>query len=153
MRVNPVVALLTSLGLWLAPAVGAFAQDGARPTPRVVIYPGDVIYDEMLADLPAGAATGPGPFAETRSKAVGKMSRRTLLPGAPIPLAALDNPRLVRNGGEVQIIYIEGGLTIATSGAALQDGAVGDVIRVRNSDSGVTVTGAVQADGSVRVSG
>ena len=153
MRVNPVVALLTSLGLWLVPAVGAFAQDVAVPTPRIVIYPGDVIHDEMLTDLPPGTAMGPGPFAQTRSAAVGKMSRRTLLPGAAIPLAALDNPRLVRNGGEVQILYIEGGLTIAASGAALQDGAVGDVIKVRNSDSGVTVTGAVQADGSVRVSG
>ena len=36
---------------------------------------------------------------------------------------------------------------------ALQDGAVGDVIKVRNSDSGVTVSGAVQPDGTVRVSG
>jgi flagella basal body P-ring formation protein FlgA len=35
----------------------------------------------------------------------------------------------------------------------LQDGAVGDVIKVRNSDSGVTVSGAVQPDGTVRVSG
>ena len=153
MRVNPVVVMLTSLGLWLVPVVGAFAQDATAPTPRIVIYPGDVIHDEMLTDLPANTAMGPGPFALMRSAAVGKMSRRTLLPGAPIPLAALDNPRLVRSGGEVQIIYIAGGLTIAASGAALQDGAIGDVIKVRNSDSGVTVTGAVQADGSVRVSG
>ena len=38
-----------------------------------------------------------------------------------------------------------------TTGAALQDGSIGDVVRVRNSDSGVTVSGAVQPDGSVKV--
>ena len=37
-----------------------------------------------------------------------------------------------------------------TTGAALQDGSIGDVVRVRNSDSGVTVSGAVQPDGSVQ---
>jgi flagella basal body P-ring formation protein FlgA len=36
---------------------------------------------------------------------------------------------------------------------ALQDGAAGDSVKVRNDDSGVTVTGVVQPDGAVRVSG
>ncbi|MGO9771075.1 MAG: flagellar basal body P-ring formation chaperone FlgA [Roseiarcus sp.] len=153
MRVNWIAALLASLGVWLAPGPGALAQDAAMPTPKVVIYPGDIIRDDMLADLPAETAVGFGPFAESRSALVGKMARRTLLPGAAIPLAGVDNPRLVANGAEVKLFYMEGGLTIVTSGAALEDGKAGDVIRVRNSDSGVTVTGAVQPDGTVRVSG
>jgi flagella basal body P-ring formation protein FlgA len=81
------------------------------------------------------------------------MARRTLLPGHAIPLRAIDNPRLVRSGGEVQLVFIEGGLTIVTTGAALQDGAIGDVVKIRNDDSGVTVSGAVQPDGTVRVNG
>jgi flagellar basal body P-ring formation protein FlgA len=40
-----------------------------------------------------------------------------------------------------------------TTGSALQDGSIGDIVRVRNDDSGVTVSGAVQPDGSVQVSG
>jgi len=35
----------------------------------------------------------------------------------------------------------------------LQDGSIGDIVKVRNSDSGVTVSGAVQPDGTVSVSG
>ena len=56
---------------------------------------------------------------------------------------------------EAKLIYAEGDLLIVTpTGAALQDGfSIGDVVRVRNSDSGVTVSGAVQPDGSVRVGG
>jgi len=153
MRVDRIAALLALLGLWLAPDLGALAQEAALPTPRVVIYPGDVIRDDMLADRPAERVTGIGPFVQMRSQLVGKMARRTLLPGAAIPLAGVDNPRLVANGAEVRLVYAEGGLTIVTTGAALQDGAAGDVIKVRNSDSGVTVSGAVQPDGTVRVSG
>ncbi|MGO4870856.1 MAG: flagellar basal body P-ring formation chaperone FlgA [Roseiarcus sp.] len=153
MRVNRIAALLASLGLWLVPDLGALAQDVALPTPSVVIYPGDIIRDDMLADHPAETATGLGPFAETRFALVGKVARRTLLPGAAIPLDGISNPRLVANGAEVNLVYTEGGLTIVTTGAALQDGVAGEVIKVRNSDSGVTVSGAVQPDGTVRVSG
>jgi flagella basal body P-ring formation protein FlgA len=35
----------------------------------------------------------------------------------------------------------------------LQDGFVGQTIKVRNADSGVTLTGRVRSDGSVLVSG
>jgi flagella basal body P-ring formation protein FlgA len=153
MRTNRIAALLVSMGLWLAPGLVALAQNAALPTPRVVIYPGDIIHDDMLADRSAETANGPGPFVTARSQAIGKMARRTLLPGVAIPLAGIDNPRLVVNGAEVQIVYEDGGLTIVTVGSALQDGAIGDVIRVRNADSGVTVSGAVQRDGTVRVSG
>jgi flagella basal body P-ring formation protein FlgA len=153
MRGNRIAALLASLGLWLGLNFGALAQEAAFPTPRIVIYPGDVIHEDMLADLPAESVLGAGPFAETRSAVIGKMARRTLLPGAAIPLAGIDNPRLVANGAEVKLVFVDGGLTILTVGAAMQDGAAGDVIKVRNSDSGVTVSGAVQPDGTVRVSG
>ena len=153
MRVDRIAALLALLGLWLAPDLGALAQEAALPTPRVVIYPGDVIHDDMLADRPAERAMGLGPFVQMRSQLVGKMARRTLLPGAAIPLAGIDNPRLVANGAEIKLVYSEDGLTIVTVGEAMQDGAAGDVVKVRNSDSGVTVSGTVQPDGAVRVSG
>ena len=153
MRVDRIAALLALLGLWLAPDLGALAQDAALPTPKVVIYPGDIIHNDMLSDLPADTARGVGPFAETRSAVVGKMARRTLLPGGAIPLSALDFPRLVVNGAVVSLVYIEGGLSISAVGMALQDGAAGDFVKVRNDDSGVTVIGVVQPDGAVRVSG
>jgi flagella basal body P-ring formation protein FlgA len=157
MRVQGVVAAFAA-GLWLGASLGAAAQDLgapdlAPPTPRVVIYPGDIIHNDMLSDLPAETARGIGPFAETRSSVIGKMARRTLLPGGAIPLAALDVPRLVVNGAVVNLVYLEGGLSISAVGMALQDGAAGDFVRVRNDDSGVTVTGVVQPDGAVRVSG
>ena len=157
MRVEGAAVVFVA-GLWLTASLAAAAQDLgtqdlAPPTPRIVIYPGDIIQSDMLSDLPADTARGVGPFAETRAAVVGKMAGRTLLPGAAIPLAALDFPRLVSNGGEVKLLYIDGGLEISTVGMALQDGAAGDSVKVRNDDSGVTVTGVVRPDGAVLVSG
>jgi len=134
-------------------AFPAVAQDALTPAPKAVIYPGDIILDEMLTDVPNAVRDGSGPFITSRSLIVGKAARLTLLPGHAIPFAGVSNRKLVSNGAEVKLVFSEGGLVITTRGSALQDGSIGDVVKVRNDDSGVTVTGAVQPDGSVRVSG
>ncbi len=135
-------------------AAAALAQEASGPTPKSVIYPGDLIRDDMLTDqLQGGVRDGGGPFVEDRALIVGKVARLTLLPGHAIPFAGVSNRKVVANGAEVKLIYAEGDLLIVTTGAALQDGSIGDVVRVRNSDSGVTVSGAVQPDGSVKVGG
>jgi flagellar basal body P-ring formation protein FlgA len=132
----------------------ALAQEVDAPTPKAVIYPGDVIRDDMLAEsAQGGVRDGEGPFVESRALIVGKVARLTLLPGHAIPYAGVSNRKVVANGAEVKLVYAEGDLMIVTTGAALQDGSIGDVVRVRNSDSGVTVSGAVQSDGSVKVGG
>ena len=134
-------------------AIPAAAQDTLVPTPKAVIYPGDLILDEMLVDLPNATRDGSGPFVSSRAIIIGKVARLTLLPGHAIPFSGVSNRKLVFNGQEVKLVFSEGDLLIMTTGAALQDGSIGDIVRVRNSDSGVTVSGAVQPDGSVRVSG
>ncbi len=131
----------------------ARAQTATVPSPKAVIYPGDVIGENVLVDLPEDDLGSGGPFVRARPEVVGKMARRTLLPGRAIPLAAIGNPRLVRNGAAVRVVYRDGALTIAVAGEALQDGGVGDFVKLRNADSGVTVSGQVQPDGSVQVDG
>ncbi len=137
----------------------AESLDGARaeeqiPTPTIVIYPGDTILDGMLTDRPASqAGSNMAPVIRQRSQLVGKVARQTLLPGRAIPAASVDNPKLVLNGAEVRIVFAEGALLITTTGIALQDGALGATVKVRNADSGRTVTGTVQSDGSISVRG
>jgi len=108
----------------------------------------------MLVDgAEGGVRDSSGPYVASRALIVGKVARATLLPGHAIPYASISNRKLVANGAEVKLVFAEDGLLIMTTGAALQDGSIGDVVRVRNSDSGVTVSGAVQPDGSVMVGG
>jgi flagella basal body P-ring formation protein FlgA len=139
--------------LTAACAIPAAAQEAHVPTPKAVIYPGDLILDEMLVDVPNASRDGSGPFVDSRSLIVGRVARLTLLPGHAIPFSGISNRKLVSNGAEVKLVFSEGDLLIMTTGAALQDGLIGDIVRVRNNDSGVTVSGTVQPDGSVKVSG
>ena len=141
-------------GLLLAAALSpALAEDRMIPTPNQVIYPGDIIRDTMLTDvsiydLPASDGT----VLDTRDALVGKMAKRTLLPGKGIVAVAVANPRAVANGAQVKLVYTDGGLSIVTTALALEAGSVGDTIKVRNSDSGLTLSGIIQPDGSVSVS-
>ena len=130
----------------------AFA-DQTVPVPVVTIYPGDVIRDTMLTerDLPPDFA-GRAVTILDRLSLVGKTARRTLLPGLPVSTNAVGEPKAVTTGAMVRVVFIEGGLTISTYASALQSGAVGDVIPVRNLESGLTVSGTIESDGSVRVS-
>jgi flagella basal body P-ring formation protein FlgA len=141
----------------LMPAAVSFAEDGSRllPVPNVTIYPGDAIRENWLVDRDFSSNPVPtrNGFIESHDGLVGKIARRTLLPGVPIPLTAVMEPRLIVNGARVRVVFVEGGMTITTYGSALQAGGAGDIVSIRNLDSGLTVSGVVQADGSVLVSG
>ena len=88
-------------------ALPAAAQEALAPTPRIVIYPGDVIREDMLADAAEAARDGSGPFVDQRSLVVGKVARITLLPGHAIPFSGVSNRKVVTNGAEVKLIYSE----------------------------------------------
>lgn len=139
------------LAALVAGAAPAIAQE-TLPVPRVTIYPGDVIAEGMLDERAYRLAPGSEPlYAHARETLIGKMARRTLLAGQPIPAIAIENPRVVNVGAQIKIVFAEDGLQIVAYGIAQQAGAVGDLIRVRNQDSGLFVSGRIQNDGSVRV--
>ncbi len=142
-------AALVAAGLCAA----ARAEEPAHfPVPATVIYPGDLIKDEMIIDrtfapnLPGAAA-----FAGDRPAVVGRIARRTLLPGQLVPLNALEEQKLVARGSVVKVVVEDGALSIATYGSSLQSGSPGAMIQLRNLDTGVTIRGVVQPDGSVRI--
>jgi flagellar basal body P-ring formation protein FlgA len=142
---------LLAAGVLLA-AVPAAAEPHGLPVPAQVIYPGDKITAAMLVD--AGDASQPQPNALLdRADIIGKMARRTLLPGHGIPAIALEEPRAVTMGALAPLVYEQDGLSIVTTAQALQNGAIGQIVQARNLDSGVVVTGVVQPDGSIRVKG
>jgi flagellar basal body P-ring formation protein FlgA len=135
----------------LAPASLARAEQSA-PMPLVTIYPREIIRADMIEtrELPFHLV-GAGAIAETLAEVVGKASRATLLPGRPIPLGSIEEPRIVRIGAQVKLVFSFGGVLIAGAGTALEAGGRGERIRVRNTDSNAIVTGAVKSDGSVEV--
>lgn len=134
-----------------APVVQVWAAELMLPVPTVTIYPGDTIKDSMLRlqaypeNFKARTAVVDAPMA-----IAGRIARRMLLPGEPVPVNAVDDPRLVSRGASVQIVFEENGLLITAAGSPLQNGGLGEMIRVRNVDTNRIVMGTVMADGRIR---
>ncbi len=144
-----------AIAVWvlLLAALPAAAASGVRvPVPRQVIYPGEPITVEQL-DTKAfrksyihriGAAVSARQLA-------GMVAKRTLLPGKPVPRRSVRRAYQVERGRPVKLVFRSGTLTITALATALQSGVSGDLIQVRNLDSGLQVAGQIQADGSVVV--
>lgn len=71
---------------------------------------------------------------------------RVLKPGSVLP------PKLVTKGEKVVIKANTQGLSIRTSGVALNDGAMGEVVKVKNTRTTRIIEGRVSAAGQVTVS-
>jgi flagella basal body P-ring formation protein FlgA len=122
------------------------------PVPRITIYPGQVIEERMLvgrvfrSSMALRAST-----VSSSGVLVGKVARQTLLPGHPIDLDAVRDPYVVTQGQAALIMFQSGALTITSTGLALQSGGNGDVVSVRNTDSGRIIKGTIGPDGAVHV--
>lgn len=148
---RPLSRMAGTLALALGVASPAFAGETAV-VPTRVIYPGEAIDAGLLeiVRLRSGK-TRPAGVVNSPDELEGKVARRTLLPGRPIPLGSVREPYAVEAGAPVQVLFVQGPLTISLSAVPLQPGAVGDLIKMRNIDSGAVFTGTVMADGTVRV--
>lgn len=133
----------------------AFAGTLTMPAPVAVIYPGQTIGPDALSDqeFEVNPSINLGLYARDDGQLVGKVAVNTLLPGRAVTLSAVRDPYLVRRGAAATIVFDAGGLRIQASGIALEPGGAGDLIRIRNADSGKIVSGTVLADGSVMVAG
>jgi flagella basal body P-ring formation protein FlgA len=142
--------------LAIAPAAAAAASPNATsiPVPTVTILQGDVVSDDLLVDQSVVASEKVlRNYFTSREAVAGKVARRVLPRGHAIPLNALRDPFVFKEGERVVLVFAAGGLSIEASGVALQPGVLGSLVSVRNSDTGVVVRGLVQANGSVQVGG
>jgi len=151
-------ALLATAGLALAALPSASGPGHAAggvslPVPTITIYPGETIKDTVLAEREFPRSAGDMAVVRDVGALVGKVARRTLLPGRLVPLNAVEEARLVLRGETTRIVFEAEGLVISTLVTPLESGGAGDRVRARNLDSGLVVVGVVQDDGSLRVGG
>ncbi len=81
----------------------------------------------------------------------GMQTRRTLSMGDVITDQHLQKIPVVKRGDAIQLIARADRMSMSTAGEALQDGGVGDRIRVKNSDSGKVIYGHVLEGGIIQV--
>lgn len=83
---------------------------------------------------------------------IGQRTRRQIAPGKLLHPGLVERRQLIRRGGLVKIVARHGGLQVSMKGKALENGALGEQVRVRNTASGRDITGEVVAAGVVEVS-
>jgi flagella basal body P-ring formation protein FlgA len=140
-----------AVGLALCCALPALAQEVVL-IPKRVIYPGETVSADALKEVTLKPGKqAPEAVAVTLAELEGKVAKRTLLTGRYIPLSSLREAYLVEKGAAVEVMFVSGALTISASAVTLESGSAGDLVKVRNVDSGKILTGIVMADGSIRV--
>lgn len=82
---------------------------------------------------------------------IGKTPRRMVAAGRPIKNAEIAAQTLVQRGSLVLLTLNAGALNLSTEAKALEDGAIGDVIRVVNTTSNQTLQATVTATNQVTI--
>jgi len=85
------------------------------------------------------------------SDVVGMTPRRGLRPGAPIRATEVEAPELVAKNSLVMIVVEQPGMRLTAQGKALEAGAMGDVVRIKNMRSDTVIEAQVSGAGQAVV--
>ena len=88
---------------------------------------------------------------ENTEELINYVALRTITKGSIIKKSLFKREPLVRRGEQVNVIFRRGNLEISFTGEALENGFLGDVIRVKSSNTGKILRGRVVSEGSVLV--
>jgi flagella basal body P-ring formation protein FlgA len=84
--------------------------------------------------------------------AIGKKAVRSIQAGQPIGAQMLEDPPVVKKGNRVLIVAANDLIRVSTSGKAVEDGRMGEEVRVVNLSSGKEIYATVTGPGTVEVS-
>ncbi|QJE03136.1 flagellar basal body P-ring formation protein FlgA [Massilia forsythiae] len=125
----------------------------ARVTAMVAVAAAPVLANEALTDaqvtIERRDISNIADPITTPADAVGQMSRRMLRPGDILRAGQLASAILVKRGDAVAMVARRDGIEVSTAGEALDAGARGAVVRVRNAGSGQIVRMRVAGQGTV----
>lgn len=77
--------------------------------------------------------------------------RRVLHGGKPVIINELEHPKMVDRGDAITLIFANGPMMLTVKGKSMQAGALGDTVRVSNTDSNKNLSGVVTAHREVTV--
>lgn len=123
----------------------------ALPVPTTRLTAGAVLGPEDVHMIRVRTAVVHGEVVRSLDQAIGMQVRRQMPPGQPLALADLSRPSSVQRGATVTMQLEADGLAIVGQGLALESGATGERIRVRNTGSSAVIEAMVIGPGRVRV--
>ncbi len=146
-----------SLGVCITLSFSSHAHAGGTvsiPVANIVLYPGDALSNSVLMTRKFRSRKLERlPVVRGVSQLRGRVALRTILPGRPIFLNSVGIPDVVKQGSLVVVEFKVGTLAISSRASALQSGKTGDMITLRNIETGRVISGRVGPDKIVRVDG
>ncbi|MDP4832729.1 MAG: flagellar basal body P-ring formation chaperone FlgA [Rickettsiaceae bacterium] len=100
----------------------------------------------LLANIKKG-------FATEESEVVGMQAKKYIAVGKMFKLNEMSSPPVIKNNDPVNIVYSSGSISLKTVGISMGVGAVGDMIKVKNSSSGAVLLGQIINKNTVQVGG
>lgn len=92
-------------------------------------------------------------YATEFKEVVGMQAKKYIAAGNMFKINDISMPPVLKNNDPVNIVYSSGAINLKTTGVALGAGAVGDMIKVKNVNSGAVLLGQIINKNTVRVGG
>jgi flagellar basal body P-ring formation protein FlgA len=104
--------------------------------------------DLSTARTPVSRANG---CVSSMEDVIGMQAKRNIASGVLIKYNDLVKPTLIRQNDAVSIIYSKDNIKLRTTGVAMESGAIGDSIKVKNESTGIMVHGNIKGKNLVEV--
>jgi len=132
----------------------AQAETMSLPVPVRTIYPKDPVNkDDFTFKEYEVNDVARRTYVISLSQLEQQVAARALPAGRPIPLRSLKRAADVTKGQQIVARYVSSGIEIQGILVPEQDGVIGDVVRVRNPETGVSLLARVAPDGTLAVEG
>ena len=123
------------------------------PITTKTLAAGTIITESEVSSIRSLASKIRSGYISSMNELIGMQVKRTLAPGVLVRRTDVVKPQVVRQGDNVEMIYVSGNIKLRTNGIALQSGAVGDTVRVKNETTNTVVYGEIKAKNLVEVGG
>ncbi len=114
---------------------------------------GDVIQQSDVTTMKVRIDSLNSEYASELNEVVGMQAKTYIAAGKMFKINEVTSPNVIKNNDPVNIIYSSGAINLKTVGIAMGNGAVGDMIKVKNSSSGVVLLGQIVNKNTVKIGG
>lgn len=115
------------------------------------IKAGDIITANDITIVQTKLNRVKGDYITNENDIIGMQAKKPLSNGSLIKRSELRNPPVIKTNDPVNIAYYSNNIRLKTSGVALGSGAVGDMIKVKNEDTGAVLLGQIVNKNTVQV--
>jgi flagella basal body P-ring formation protein FlgA len=133
------------------PLTGRYEEQQAVPVLKHRITKGQVIDAEDIEQEYVSEYKLQANTITNADELIGMMPSRTIAPHRPVRSNEIMKPMIMSKGAIVQMLYQSPTMDIRTMGEVLDEGSVGDMVRVRNLDSRQVVHGKIMSSKEVAV--